>query len=132
MNLRQLSIVGASALALGFAPILSGIAMADPAGCTKGTPSINLGAGSELVAQGSGGCADDGANRAFTVEIKWDKSFSPDPLVAKNSDVGAKTTYGVTTVSCDAGNRRGYYARAYYAQTAGDQSDSGPRDLTAC
>lgn len=132
MNVRHVSVAAASALALGFTPVIAGVAWADPAGCTKGTPSIDLGPSSELVAQGTGACGDAGTNRSFTVEIKWNKNNFPDPLVAKNADVGAKTQYGVTTVSCDGGNRRGYYAKAYYAETAGDQSDSLPRDLTAC
>jgi hypothetical protein len=129
---RLTAAVLGSIVALTLSPLAAQIAFADPASCSKGTPTIDAGLGSQLIGQGSGYCSNSGVYRTFTVEIKWNKNLAPDPLVAKNSTSGAKNNYAVTTTSCDSGNTRGYYSRDYFSQTVSDHKDSDPRTLTAC
>lgn len=131
-NTRATAAVLSSALALALSPLATQIAFADPASCSKGTPTIDAGFGSQLIGQGSGFCDISGVFRTFSVEIKWNKNFAPDPLVAKNSTSHSRNSYGVTTSSCDAGNTRGYYSRSYFSQTPSDHADSAARTLTAC
>jgi polyisoprenoid-binding protein YceI len=115
--------------ALGASGAVAQAAFADPAGCTSSKPTIWI-SGGKLAGQGTAHCST-GSFRYFTGEIKWDKNFSPDPLVAKTS-ISSFQDYSVTVLSCDNGNTRSYYSRTYFNSTPSSHHDSAHVHLTAC
>jgi hypothetical protein len=128
-RLRNLVLTGASATALVASGAVAGVAWADPAGCTSSKPTIEI-LGGYLHGEGVARC-NQSALRYFTGEIKWDKNFAPDPLVAKDT-MSAYSSYFMELDSCDNGNRRSYYMRTYFNNTSSDHHDSDHRVLTAC
>lgn len=101
-------------LAIGFtaAVVPSGVASAEPAGCSSAvsgsTSSIGL-----LQATATGSCSGS-ATRTLRVETKQDISFQPDPLLSANSQTATTTRYSVPTSSCDHGRRAYYYGRGFF------------------
>ena len=122
-------------------PLLTGVALAasgvvataafaaDPSGCDAGPTTIGLDSDHRLMGLGSGTCQDYSL-RYFTGEIKWSKRFAPDPLTASvtSSD---HLHYSVDVRTCDHGNTRNYYARAYWTSTRG-YHDSAHVEFEAC
>lgn len=126
---RTVTLLLGTVTALGASAAVAQAAFADPAGCTSSKPTIFINGG-KLTGQGTAHC-NAASFRYFTGEIKWDKNFAPDPLVAKKA-ISSFTDYSVTVQSCDNGNTRSYYSRTYFNSTAGSQHDSDHIHLTAC
>lgn len=123
--------LGASAAVLGL--IVSGgvvaVASAAPPGCSQQT-TFTISSTGVLKNVATGSCGGS-ATRTLVSEIKWDKTASPDPLVAKNSQIKTGTSYSVTVTSCDGGNTRAHYGRSYFAGYT-DYTDSSTNTKTSC
>lgn len=124
----------AFAAAVAASLLLSGVvataAFADPASCSGRKPSIGLDDYGRLSGEGYGYC-NDSTLRYFTGEIKWDKSFAPDPLTATDTASGYQSYY-IHVASCDNKNTRSYYMRTYWTSTPSAHHDSDHRVLRAC
>lgn len=97
---------------LGGIVVPAAVAWAEPVGCssrvTGGTSSTGL-----LYADGYGSCAGS-ATRELRVEIKQAISGQPDPLLATGNDYRTSTSYHAHTSSCDSGQTKYYYGRAFF------------------
>jgi hypothetical protein len=118
-----------STLAAGGTAVVVSALPAEAVTCP--TPSVTLTQDSakRLISTSAATCTGN-ITRTLYAEVKWDKSEAPDPLVAKNSDTGTKTSLKAVAASCDNGNTRGYYARGYWS--GGSYVDDGPRVVKAC
>jgi hypothetical protein len=113
--------------ALGISMVVAPAASADPTGCTVDRPLIGLTTDGRLSAGVTAFC-EKSAKRYLRSEIKWDKRFTPDPVVGRYTDEGTKL-YDASFAACDRGNTRSYYARGYFTSGA-DYHDSVHRELT--
>ncbi len=121
-----------SAVAIGIGGLLAAsVARADPPGChVSDPPSMTVTASGLLVGEGLAYC--DSINyRVLTVEVKYQKTFAPDPLTLKGSDVGRKQDYYQSTRGCDDGSSHPYYARAYFTNNV-TYHDSPTVDRRSC
>lgn len=131
MNIRKTASSLLMAGALGVGGIAAAeMAVAQPPGCSGNSTSFSASSTGLLKSSTSSTCSGS-ATRTIVAEIKWDKAFSPDPLVAKNSLMKTGTSYAVSTSSCDGGNTRGYYARGYFT-TYTTYYDSGAHSVRSC
>ena len=130
MRIRKMTAT-AGTLAVLLAGLVAGPASADPVGCSSVTPSLTYSGSGYMTAYGSATCSVS-ETRTMYIEIKWDKTAAPDPLVAKNSKRDTAKYYNASVSSCDSGNTRGYYARSYFSSTASSQHDSSPKKITTC
>ena len=106
-------------------------ASAQPSGCTDNAISLTVNAQTKsMTSSTSSTCATNG-NRTIVAEIKWDKAFAPDPLVAKNSSTSNILNRSVSVSTCDGGNTRGYYGRGYFTANT-TFWDTSPRVITTC
>lgn len=119
-------------LLTGVALTLSGVvaesAFADPGSCSSQRPTIQLAIDGTLHGDGFATCTTS-SFRNMNGEIKWDKNFAPDPLVAKNT-VSGFVNYPITVTACDNRNTRSYYSRTYFTSTPSSQHDSFHIHLT--
>ncbi|MEV7423887.1 MULTISPECIES: hypothetical protein [unclassified Streptomyces] len=104
-------------------------AVARPAGCSAPKPTLSEKNGL-LKGRGTSTC-DAALTRTLHIEIKWNKSYFPDPLTAKSADSGTKKKYDAQVSTCDGGAKRGYYARAYFTRDD-NHHDTSPRDIRSC
>ena len=130
MRIRRMAAT-AGTLAVLLSGLVAGPASADPVGCSSSTPALTVSGSGYMTAYGSATCSVS-ETRTMYIEIKWDKTAAPDPLVAKNSQRKMATYYNPSVSSCDSGNTRGYYARSYFGSTASSHHDSSPRTITTC
>lgn len=114
-------------LALGAAVFTATSAAADPASCDDLGESIGYAGDGRLRGDVAAFC-NDPEGRYYRGEIKWDKNFSPDPLVASETDYDLQT-YRVIVDTCDNRNTRSYYARGFFT-SGSDYHDSAHRHLT--
>lgn len=105
------------------------VAQATLPGCN--TPQTSFSSPGGLLTGHTSASCSGSATRTLVAEIKWDKRFLPDPLVASNSDHGDKSSYSSTVTTCDNGNQRGYYARGFFSQD-GTHYDTAPQVVSAC
>jgi hypothetical protein len=109
--MRKSIICAASAAALAFGGVAV-TAFADPAGCGA-LGVINIDTGGQMRGTAEGSC-NASQTRSLRVEIKRDVSFSPDALVAANTQTATTTSYYVQVYSCDGGKTSDYYGRGYF------------------
>ena len=129
-NKRKVAtLVGLSVASFGLSIGAATIAAADPAGCDASKTTVGLTDNGRVYGEGFGSC-EDRALRYFRTEVKWNKSWSPDPLVAGNAVSGYTNWHGFVA-TCDHGNTRGYYGRTFWT-SGSDYHDSSPRDIHAC
>jgi hypothetical protein len=121
-------ILVATAAALTGGGVVAESAFADPASCTSQKPTIQLAIDGTLHGDGYAYCSTS-SYRNMSGEIKWDKNFSPDPLVAKTTVSGLQN-YTVRVTACDNRNTRSYYARTYFTSTPSHHHDSNHVHLT--
>jgi hypothetical protein len=126
--MRASAITLTSAGALVLSGVIAPLAFADPSSCSSDRPTIGYATSGELEGDGFATCTQS-ASRNMNGEIKWDKNFAPDPLVAKKT-VTAFTNYPITLRSCDNRNTRSYYMRTYFTSTSSDHHDSAHVHLT--
>jgi hypothetical protein len=124
-HLLRLCTVGA---ALGGSLVLAPAAHADPTGCTVDRPIVGLATDGRLMGTVTAYC-DASAKRYLRGEIKWDKHFATDPLVASHTDEATRL-YDASFATCDRGNARKYYARGFFTPGS-DYHDSRRRTLRA-
>lgn len=94
------------------------------------SPSFSISGTGLMTSRGTGTCTV-ALTRTFREEIKQDKSFQTDPLVAANSDNGTKTSYAATVTSCDNHNNATYYGRSFFT-SATTYHDSGHIKAQVC
>lgn len=63
------------------------------------------------------GSCNSSQTRSLRVEIKQDLSFSPDPLVAANTQTATTNSSYVQVRSCDNGKTATYYGRGFFTTT---------------
>ncbi|MEW1721207.1 hypothetical protein [Streptomyces sp. NPDC093109] len=102
---------------------------ATPSGCPEPSVSLTNSSSGYLTGKGTASCSKTVSGTLY-IEIKWDKNLLPDPLTAKNSQTGSRSSWSTTVGTCDNGNRRSYYARSYWS--GGKYHDTTPRHITAC
>jgi hypothetical protein len=129
-KLRSLVWAASSLAGLAGSLLVTEVALADPPGCTIPSPVIRDGGGGLLVGSGTARCATK-QTRTLQIEIKWDKTFAPDPLTAKNADQGTKKAYKASVSTCDHGAKRKYYARSYFTVDV-THHDSDPKVIKSC
>jgi hypothetical protein len=99
--------------------------------CTVSRPQIAAPSGL-LQTTATANCTET-KTRTLRAEIKWDHNVLPDPLVASNSDSGTKTAYSKRLTTCDNGNIRAYYGRAFFSSGENSNAvDSVHQVLEAC
>lgn len=104
-------------------------AQADPTNC-YGASVFTYDTLGTLKANARGDCAAR-ATRSVVAELRWDKNLATDPLVAKNTVRSTAYSHVINVSSCDGGNQRGYYARAYFT-TNTQHHDTPPKVVRAC
>ena len=116
MKARAISLALSTTTAFVLSGPLAAIAWAEPAGCTHNTTNFSKSSSGLMSAVAVGDCST-AKSRTLRVEIKQDKSFQPDPLVAANSTSGTKTSYYVVVQSCDNHNTATYYGRSFFTNS---------------
>lgn len=120
-----------SALALFVSLAATQAAFADPAGCSVSTPTMTISGSGLLSSSGAASC-NTALSRVFVGEVKYQKTFSPDPLTLKSS-TGNRTSksYTLTVSGCDDGNAHPYYGRSYFSNFV-TYHDSATVDARSC
>lgn len=126
--MRKSIICAASAAALAFGGVAV-TAFADPAGCGA-LGAISFDSGGLMTGTAEGSC-NSSQTRSLRVEIKRDVSFSPDVLVAANTQTATTNSYYVQVYSCDNGRTATYYGRGFFT-TNTTYHDSSHRSAHVC
>ncbi len=120
----------ACAVSLGGSVIAAQAAFADPPGCHVSDPSFSISGSGYLSATGAASC-NTRAHRTFTVEVKYQKTLAPDPLVLKSSQSKTSVSYYHTTSGCDDGSAHPYYGRVFFNGDY-DYKDTATDDQRSC
>lgn len=83
-----------------------------------------------MIGTAEGSC-NASQTRSLRVEIKRDVSFSPDALVAANTQTATSTSYYVQVRSCGNGSTATYYGRGFFT-TNTTYHDSSHRNAHVC
>ncbi len=103
---------------------------ADPSGCSAPLPTLTFDSGNNMTVKGTASCSAT-STRTWRVEIKYQKTLSPDPTVGGSSYTAATRSYSRSYTTCDDGAAHPYYGRSFFS-TNTTYHDSATQDKRSC